>query len=121
MRYLPASEEDVRAMLGAVGVRSVEDLFASIPEAARLKGPLPLPAAVAEPDLRERFVSRSLRNSSATCRPCFLGAGAYDHYSPAPIDQLLLRSEFYTAYTPYQPEPRPGDPAGHLRIPDHDG
>ncbi len=104
MRYLPASEEDVRAMLDAVGVRSVEDLFASIPEAVRLKGPLPLPAAVPEPDLRERFVTRSIRNSSATCRPCFLGAGAYDHYSPAPIDQLLLRAEFFTAYTPYQPE-----------------
>jgi glycine dehydrogenase subunit 1 len=63
-----------------------------------------VPAAVSEPELRERFVIRSVRNSSATCRPCFLGAGAYDHYAPAPIDQLLLRAEFYTAYTPYQPE-----------------
>ncbi len=59
---------------------------------------------MSEPVLRERYVTRSVRNSSPTCRPCFLGAGAYDHYAPAPIDQLLLRAEFYTAYTPYQPE-----------------
>ena len=104
MRYLPASEEDIRQMLGAIGVKSVEDLLASIPQEVRLKKPLDLPAAVAEPVLREIFVSRSVKNSSPTCRPCFLGAGAYDHYAPAPVDQLLLRAEFYTAYTPYQPE-----------------
>ena len=104
MRYLPASEEDIRQMLGAIGAASVEDLLASIPKRGRLKTPLDLPEAVAEPVLRERYVTRSVRNSSPTCRPCFLGAGAYDHYSPAPIDQLLLRAEFYTAYTPYQPE-----------------
>ncbi len=104
MRYLPASEEDIRQMLGAIGAERVSDLFASIPEDLRLKGPLDLPEAVAEPVLRERFVTRSIRNSSPTCRPCFLGAGAYDHYAPAPIDQLLMRAEFYTAYTPYQPE-----------------
>jgi len=104
MRYLPASEEDIRQMLGAIGASSVEDLLASIPKEARLQAPLDLPEAVAEPVLRERYVTRSVRNSSPTCRPCFLGAGAYDHYSPAPIDQLLLRAEFFTAYTPYQPE-----------------
>jgi len=104
MRYLPASEEDIRRMLGAIGVDSVESLLASIPSEVRLKTPLDLPGAVAEPVLRERFVTRSVRNSSPTCRPCFLGAGAYDHYAPALIDQLLLRAEFFTAYTPYQPE-----------------
>ena len=104
MRYLPASDEDVARLLAAVGAPSVDALFASIPEALRLKAPLGVPEAVSEPDLRERFVTRSVRNSSATCRPCFLGAGAYDHYAPAPVDQLLLRAEFYTAYTPYQPE-----------------
>ncbi len=104
MRYLPASEEDIRQMLGAIGAASMEDLLASIPGEVRLKKPLDLPEAVAEPVLRERYVTRSIRNSSPTCRPCFLGAGAYDHYSPAPVDQLLLRAEFYTAYTPYQPE-----------------
>lgn len=104
MRYLPASEEDIRQMLGAVGARSIEDLLASVPEEVRLKKPLDLPAAVAEPVLRETFVTRSVKNSSPTCRPCFLGAGAYDHYAPALVDQLLLRAEFYTAYTPYQPE-----------------
>ena len=104
MRYLPASEEDIRQMLAAIGAASIEDLLASIPNEVRLKKPLDLPGAVAEPVLRERYVTLSIRNSSPTCRPCFLGAGAYDHYAPAPIDQLLLRSEFYTAYTPYQPE-----------------
>ena len=104
MRYFPSSDEDVRALLAASGVKGVEDLFVSIPSEVRLKEPLAVPAAVPEPELRERFVSRSIRNSSATCRPCFLGAGAYDHYAPAAVDQLLLRSEFYTAYTPYQPE-----------------
>ena len=104
MRYLPASGDDIRRMLAAIGVERVEDLFASIPEPIRLKDPLPIPPAVSEPELRERFVSRSVRNSSATCRPCFLGAGAYDHYAPAPVDHLLSRAEFLTAYTPYQPE-----------------
>jgi glycine dehydrogenase subunit 1 len=104
MRYFPCSDEDVRALLAAAGVKGVGDLFASIPSEVRLKEPLAVPPAVPEPELRERFVSRSIRNSSATCRPCFLGAGAYDHYAPAAVDQLLLRSEFYTAYTPYQPE-----------------
>jgi glycine dehydrogenase subunit 1 len=104
MRYLPASGDDIRKMLAAIGVERVEDLFASIPGPIRLKEPLQIPPAVSEPELRERFVSRSVRNSSATCRPCFLGAGAYDHYAPAPVDHLISRAEFLTAYTPYQPE-----------------
>ena len=104
MRYLPASDEDVKKLLAAAGVSKVEELFASIPEKIRTKAPLDLPAPVPEPDLLERFINRSTKNSSATCRPLFLGAGAYNHYIPSPIDHILLRSEFYTSYTPYQPE-----------------
>jgi len=104
MRYLPASQEDIRAMLAAAGVNKVDDLFSSIPEPLRLKAPLNLPTAVPEGELKERFVTRSTRNASLTCRPSFLGAGAYDHGAPSAVSHLLLRSEFYTAYTPYQPE-----------------
>ncbi len=104
MRYLPASQEDIRAMLAAVGVNKVDDLFSSIPEPLRLQAPLNLSTAVPEGELKERFVTRSTRNASLTCRPSFLGAGAYNHGAPAAVSQLLLRSEFFTAYTPYQPE-----------------
>jgi glycine dehydrogenase subunit 1 len=104
MRYLPASEADIRKMLDAAGVGKMEDLFASIPEGLKLTKPLDLPPALSEPALMERFVSRSWKNSSATCRPLFLGAGAYNHYCPSPVNHILLRSEFYTSYTPYQPE-----------------
>ncbi len=104
MRFLPQSPEDLRLMLSAVGVSQVEDLFASVPESLRLKAPLDMPTALPECDLRERFVTRSSRNHSLTCRPGFLGAGAYNHFVPAPVGHLLSRSEFYTAYTPYQPE-----------------
>lgn len=104
MRYLPVSEADIRTMLDAAGMGTMEDLFASIPEGLRFKTPLGLPPALSEPALMERFVSRSWRNSSATCRPLFLGAGAYHHFIPSPVNHVLLRSEFYTSYTPYQPE-----------------
>ena len=104
MRYLPASEEDVRQMLAAVGVNRLDDLFASIPEDLRLKGPLDMPVSVPECELMERFITRSTRSTSLTCRASFLGAGAYRHNGLTVVDQLLLRSELYTAYTPYQPE-----------------
>jgi glycine dehydrogenase subunit 1 len=91
-------------MLSATGVERIDDLLASIPESLRFKGGLDIPPAVPEQALRERFITRSYRNASLTCRPGFLGAGAYPHFCPSPVDQLLLRSEFYTAYTPYQPE-----------------
>jgi len=104
MRYLPQSPEEIRAMLDVLGLSRAEDLFASVPEEVRLKAPLDLPAAVPECDLVERFIGRSSRNRSLTCRPSFLGAGAYAHFVPSVVNHVLLRSEFYTAYTPYQPE-----------------
>ena len=104
MRYLPASQDDIQKMLSTVGVGAISDLFASIPEPLRLREPLAVGPPISELNLKDLFITRSYKNASLTCRPSFLGAGAYPHFSPSPVDQLLLRSEFYTAYTPYQPE-----------------
>lgn len=90
-------------MLGEVGLSSAEELFDSIPEDARLRGPLNVPEALSEIELLAHFESLAERNRAAF-RPSFLGAGAYSHYAPTIIDSLIQRSEFFTAYTPYQPE-----------------
>jgi glycine dehydrogenase subunit 1 len=103
MRYLPHTPEEIDQMLQAVGVASLDDLYASIPQEARLGQPLDLPAGMDEPTLMRHLVELADRNRGATMLS-FLGAGAYDHHFPPAADQLLLRSEFYTAYTPYQPE-----------------
>ncbi|MCK5809093.1 aminomethyl-transferring glycine dehydrogenase subunit GcvPA [bacterium] len=103
MRYLPITPEDRKAMLDKIGVASVEELFNSIPADVKLTKKLNLPDAMSEPELRRYFAALAKENSGSEMLT-FLGAGAYRHTSPAHIDQLLLRSEFYTAYTPYQPE-----------------
>ncbi|MBM4360002.1 MAG: aminomethyl-transferring glycine dehydrogenase subunit GcvPA [Deltaproteobacteria bacterium] len=103
MRYLPHSPEEVASMLASCGVGSLDDLFLSIPDDVRLRRPLAMDPALDEPSLMRHI--RELGESNAASRMLsFLGAGAYDHVFPAAADQLLLRSEFYTAYTPYQPE-----------------
>ncbi len=103
MRYLPHTEAEVHAMLRRIGVASLDELFESIPPAVRLREPLPLEPALAEPVLMARLEQLADRNEAASM-PSFLGAGAYVHHVPPAVDQLLLRSEFYTAYTPYQAE-----------------
>src|SRR5262245_31504675 len=90
-------------MLQAVGVPKLENLFDSIPEQLRLRKPLQVPAAMSELELLNRFEELAARNQAAK-RNSFLGGGAYSHYSPTIVDHLLSRSEFFTAYTPYQPE-----------------
>ena len=90
-------------MLRAIGLGSAEELFDSIPADVILKGPLKTPDALSETELLERFESMAAKNAAAR-RPSFLGAGAYHHYAPTIIDSLIQRSEFFTAYTPYQPE-----------------
>jgi len=100
LRYLPHTDDDIRQMLSAIGVSSMTDLFSSIPEPLRTKGLLKLPPALNEPQLRRELE----RLAGPTPGPQFLGAGAYPHAIPAAVEQLLLRSELYTAYTPYQPE-----------------
>jgi glycine dehydrogenase subunit 1 len=103
MRYLPHTEGEISAMLAAVGVPSLDALYSSIPAEARLSRPLSLPAGVDEPTLMRELEDLARRNTAAEMLS-FLGAGAYDHHFPPAADQLLYRSEFYTAYTPYQPE-----------------
>ena len=91
-------------MLAAIGAGSVAELFADIPEETRLKRPLELPPPMAEPELRSYLKSLAGQNWTVEDYACFLGAGAYDHYIPSVVGQILSRNEFYTAYTPYQPE-----------------
>src|SRR2546423_3367186 len=90
-------------MLRQIGVASIENLFDSIPEDLRLRRPLNVPAALSEIELLAKFDEMALRNQEAR-RVSFLGGGAYSHYSPTVVDHLISRSEFFTAYTPYQPE-----------------
>lgn len=102
--YLPHTEADRKAMLTAVGVENSGALFADIPAELRLQRPLNLPPALAESDLAKHLAALAGANAHAGENICFLGAGAYDHYIPSVVDHILRRSEFYTAYTPYQPE-----------------
>ncbi|GAC1438445.1 MAG: aminomethyl-transferring glycine dehydrogenase subunit GcvPA [Terriglobales bacterium] len=102
MRYLPKSPADREAMLKSIGVRAVDDLFASIPAEYRLKRDLKVPRQMAESEIVEWFRERSRENGDGYAT--FLGAGAYYHYRPVVIDALISRGEFLTAYTPYQAE-----------------
>jgi glycine dehydrogenase subunit 1 len=103
VRYIPNSPEERQEMLRGLGLGSADELFDSIPADARLRGPLKTPPALSEIELLERFERLAAKNAAAR-RPGFLGAGAYQHYAPTIIDSLIQRSEFFTAYTPYQPE-----------------
>src|SRR3954464_6703160 len=103
MRYLPHTSEDITAMLEAIGKPSLDELFRSIPEAARFSGTLALEPSLGEAELMRHMRELSRKNTGAELLS-FLGAGMYAHHIPPAVDQLLLRSEFYTSYTPYQPE-----------------
>ncbi len=102
MRYLPKSQSDREVMLREIGAKSIDDLFAGIPAEYRLKGDLDIPRQYAESEIVEFFRQRA--TNSAQGYAMFLGAGAYSHYRPVVIDALISRGEFFTAYTPYQPE-----------------
>jgi glycine dehydrogenase subunit 1 len=102
MRYLPKSPADRAAMLKAIGVRSIDDLFAPIPAEYRLNRDLKVPRQMAESEIVDWFRERSRENGDGYAT--FLGAGAYSHYRPVIIDSLISRGEFLTAYTPYQAE-----------------
>jgi glycine dehydrogenase subunit 1 len=103
VRYIPNSPEERQEMLRGLGLGSAEELFDSVPADIILRAPLDTPAALSETELLERFESMAAQNAAAR-RPSFLGAGAYTHYAPTIVDSLIQRSEFFTAYTPYQPE-----------------
>ena len=102
MRYLPKSPSERQAMLAAIGARSIEELFQSIPEAFRLTKPLALPGPLSEAELIAFFRERAAENS--TGYSSFLGAGVYSHLRSVVTDTILLRGEFLTSYTPYQAE-----------------
>jgi len=105
MRYLPLSDADRRAMLDAIGVASVDDLFADVPAAARLSGPVEdLPMHMTEMAVERQLGGLAKQNLAAGDAPFFLGAGAYRHHVPSSVDHLIQRGEFLTSYTPYQPE-----------------
>ncbi len=103
-RYIPNAEQDVREMLAVIGVDSIDRLFDTIPDDVKLKRPLDVPGPWSEIESRRWFRDAASRNKSAVDHLSFLGGGSYAHYQPACVDQLLLRAEFLTSYTPYQPE-----------------
>src|SRR5947199_8768697 len=104
MAYIANTPEDVRVMLETVGLESLDQLFDMIPPEYRLARPLAVPEALGEMELTSHVSHLLSKNIGADLRPCFLGGGSYDHFIPAVVDQLASRGEFYTAYTPYQPE-----------------
>ena len=103
-RYTSVTDADLSEMLGAIGVGSVEELFADIPPGLRLTRPLSLGDGLSEQEVYEELKALAAKSTSAEDEVSFLGAGMYDHYAPALIDSIILRSEFLTPYTPYQPE-----------------
>ncbi len=103
MPYIPHSNEDRDAMLAAIGVRSIKELFRDVPEHVRFPE-LDLPPALSEMEARWEMETLAGANLTMADGPCFLGAGAYRHFVPAVVDAVISRGEFYTAYTPYQPE-----------------
>jgi glycine dehydrogenase subunit 1 len=103
-RYTSATDADRAAMLEAVGVGSIDELFADIPEKLRLDRPLDLPSGLSEQEVYVHLRDLAARNVSAEDEISFVGAGMYDHYVPSLVDSIALRSEFLTPYTPYQPE-----------------
>lgn len=104
MRYIGNTDEDREQMLKEIGYPDIESLFKAVPDSVHLKTKLNIPQAQSEIELVNNMKSLSKENLNTDDYACFLGAGAYDHFIPAAIDQLISRQEFYTAYTPYQPE-----------------
>ena len=103
MRYIPNSPEERDEMLAVVGLSNAKDLFRSIPENVQLNRALNVTDPLAEPEVIAAMERMAAKNTAST-KPSFLGAGVYSHYSPTIVDHLIQRSEFFTSYTPYQPE-----------------
>lgn len=108
-RYLPMTEQDRLEMMEAVGIQSMEELFADIPQAVRYQGTMPMSEALDEYALLRHMKELADKNASLDTHASFLGAGLYDHHIPVVINHVISRSEFYTAYTPYQPEISQGE------------
>jgi glycine dehydrogenase subunit 1 len=108
MAYIANTPDDTRQMLAAIGLERIDQLFDMIPAELRLQTPLRVPAALTELELTDHITAILALNDGADKRVCFLGGGSYDHFVPAVVDNLASRGEFYTAYTPYQPEASQG-------------
>ncbi len=104
MSYVPNTEHDRAEMLRRIGVETFEDLIRCVPDSVRLKEELKLPQAISELELSKLLAGLSSRNKDTSQIVTFLGGGAYDHFIPAAVDHMISRSEYYTAYTPYQAE-----------------
>ena len=100
-KFMPHTEADIRVMLDKIGVEKIDDLYADVPQEVIFREDYDIPSAMSEIELRKHFEALGAKNSRLTV---FAGGGVYDHYSPSVVNHLLARSEFYTAYTPYQPE-----------------
>lgn len=103
-KYIPNTTDDRDEMLKTLGYQTMDQLFSDIPENLKLNRPLDLDGAKSELAIRQVFKNHGLSNRSLEELTCFMGAGAYDHYIPSAVDQITSRQEFFTAYTPYQPE-----------------
>ncbi|MGV3111611.1 aminomethyl-transferring glycine dehydrogenase subunit GcvPA [Staphylococcus pettenkoferi] len=108
-RYIPLTEKDRKEMLDTIGAESIQDLYGDVPKEVLLGRELNIPDAEPETSLMKRLTRISNKNITKETHASFLGAGVYDHYAPAVVDAMISRSEFYTAYTPYQPEISQGE------------
>ena len=109
MPYFYNTPDDQQAMLAAIGAKNIDELFDCVPAEYRLKRPLDLPPALSELELAQHLAELAAKNDHAGAKVCFLGGGSYDHFVPAVVDALAGRGEFYTSYTPYQPEVSQGN------------
>ena len=109
MPFIPTTEKEEQEMLRSIGVEKFEDLLETVPEIIRFHGEFNLPEPASELEAFQLLRRLSKKNHSVQDYACFLGGGAYDHFIPAAVNHILLRSEFYTAYTPYQPEVSQGN------------
>ena len=108
MSYVLNTEADRKAMLEKIGAASLDSLFQPIPDSFQFKRPLAVPVALSEMELEQHMNELASQNLGPDRAVCFLGGGAYDHYIPSVVDAVSSRSEFYTAYTPYQAEASQG-------------
>lgn len=108
-RYLPMTETDKQEMMHDIGIADTDELFADIPETVRLKRKMNLKAPANEAELKKELSEMAGKNANVKQYSSFLGAGVYDHFIPSIVDHIISRSEFYTAYTPYQPEISQGE------------
>ncbi|ENK6443933.1 aminomethyl-transferring glycine dehydrogenase subunit GcvPA [Staphylococcus pseudintermedius] len=108
-RYIPLTEKDEQEMLETIGVKSIQELYSDVPEDVLLSRDLNIADAEPETQLLKRLTRIANKNITKETDTSFLGAGVYDHYAPAVVDAMISRSEFYTAYTPYQPEISQGE------------